>query len=157
MFRLSGKSVLWAMGVVFLATFILVRWYLGTIFDLRAVCEDGWRSGSIGTQGACSYHGGVDRSAAFFAFVGSLLSGLFAVWICFKAKVIVEVLEEPKERLSVIETSELKVDRLATIPISGENSKNSEKQYTKRPVQLELFKGPKGRATKQRRRSTRRR
>ncbi|MGH8398718.1 MAG: hypothetical protein ACRETA_10810 [Gammaproteobacteria bacterium] len=26
------------------------------------VCQDGWPSGSIGRQGACSHHGGVDRS-----------------------------------------------------------------------------------------------
>ena len=44
-------------------------------------CEDGWRSASIGKQGACSYHGGVNDTprtiVGVFSAVSGLLGGLF--------------------------------------------------------------------------------
>lgn len=44
-------------------------------------CEDGWHSPSIGRQGACSHHGGVDttpRDTIFFlSFVFSIGSGIY--------------------------------------------------------------------------------
>ena len=33
-------------------------------FDMSSRCDDGWRSSSIGTRGACSFHGGVYVPAA---------------------------------------------------------------------------------------------
>lgn len=66
----------WTYGV---AGFSGCRWTLGHLFDLSYKCEDGWRSGSIGIQGACSHHGGVDGTAAGFAFFGSALFGLLIV------------------------------------------------------------------------------
>ena len=49
-------------------------------------CADGWKSPSIGLQGACSHHGGVRRHirwwpvpiAALSAFVGLWIGGAFA-------------------------------------------------------------------------------
>jgi nitrate reductase cytochrome c-type subunit len=41
-------------------------------------CADGWRSPSIGTRGACSYHGGVARGISLWVLV-SLAIG-FAAW-----------------------------------------------------------------------------
>jgi hypothetical protein len=38
-------------------------------------CRDGWDSPSIGRQGACSHHGGVDDSKAFFANLAGLIVG----------------------------------------------------------------------------------
>ena len=35
-------------------------------------CRDGWASPSIGIQGACSWHGGVDHSKEIFAFYGGI-------------------------------------------------------------------------------------
>lgn len=44
-------------------------------------CEDGWHSPSIGRQGACSHHGGVDDSAqklvGLVSTAISVVSGLF--------------------------------------------------------------------------------
>lgn len=34
-----------------------------------SVCSDGWKSLSIGTQGACSYHGGVRQNYLFSLFL----------------------------------------------------------------------------------------
>lgn len=42
-------------------------------------CRDGWQSPSIGRRGACSHHGGVDRSGRvwlFMALGGGVLGGL---------------------------------------------------------------------------------
>lgn len=41
-------------------------------------CSDGWRSFSIGGQGACSWHGGVDFSLQKASFVVSVLVGFAA-------------------------------------------------------------------------------
>lgn len=40
-----------------------------------ATCRDGWRSSSIGRQGACSHHGGVDRSKGSIAFFIAVVVG----------------------------------------------------------------------------------
>ena len=52
---------------------ILVILLLGIAFDLSARCLDGWESSSIGTQGACSHHGGViypyKYATLFFLFI----------------------------------------------------------------------------------------
>jgi len=39
-------------------------------------CRDGWASGSIGRQGACSWHGGVDRSRGALSFVFMVIGGV---------------------------------------------------------------------------------
>jgi hypothetical protein len=54
-------------GVVWIASFI----GLGYITE-PAKCRSGWISPSIGRQGACSWHGGVDRSGPRNRFFGSL-------------------------------------------------------------------------------------
>ena len=41
-----------------IVVFVIVRVCLSPLVGER-VCGDGWRSGSIGSQGACSWHGGV--------------------------------------------------------------------------------------------------
>jgi hypothetical protein len=70
--------------------FVATRTFLGSIFDLRATCADGWRSSSIGIQGACSYHGGVDRSAASAAFLASIAVGVVIGYIVHNRKVNTE-------------------------------------------------------------------
>lgn len=47
-----------------------------------SVCNDGWRSGSIGIKGACSHHGGV--SGSWWGLLNLLCSG--AVWFRVFAK-----------------------------------------------------------------------
>ncbi len=53
-----------------------------------ATCRDGWASPSIGHGGACSWHGGVDKSKGAIAFLGGLLAGFgaFAVADCLRRK-----------------------------------------------------------------------
>ena len=48
------------------------------IFDFTPRCEDGWRSPSIGTQGACSYHGGIAWTGRGLAFLVSIGLGVLA-------------------------------------------------------------------------------
>ena len=48
-------------------------------------CKDGWKSPSIGRQGACSHHGGVGGDWYFlFAVAASLASGVLAARIAHK-------------------------------------------------------------------------
>lgn len=57
---------------VFGGVFLLLMIFLGSAFDLRARCASGWVSSSIGSRGACSHHGGVDRTRGTLAFFFSL-------------------------------------------------------------------------------------
>jgi hypothetical protein len=41
-----------------------------------ATCVDGWHSPSIGRPGACSWHGGVDRSSGDAVLIGSVFLGV---------------------------------------------------------------------------------
>ena len=82
------KSILLLLSIVknrwfiCLLVFVLVRLALFSIFG-DTNCKDGWRSQSIGIQGACSHHGGVDRTkgmlifffSAFAAFIAWSISG----------------------------------------------------------------------------------
>ena len=45
----------WIVGI---AVYFITVTILGSI-EGPTVCSDGWASGSIGRQGACSHHGGV--------------------------------------------------------------------------------------------------
>lgn len=46
-----------------------------------ARCRDGWHSSSIGSRGACSWHGGVDNSAGFFFLLLLVASIAFGFWL----------------------------------------------------------------------------
>lgn len=61
--------------------FTVTRLLIGDFFDERPVCMDGWRSPSIGIQGACSHHGGVkpQPATAFFISVAVAIGALVAV------------------------------------------------------------------------------
>lgn len=60
--------------------------FLGALFFFPAIfgsqkCEDGWASPSIGTSGACSWHGGVDDAYTFWRLAFSIgVALLFALW-----------------------------------------------------------------------------
>ncbi|MGE8170570.1 topoisomerase DNA-binding C4 zinc finger domain-containing protein [Pseudomonas putida] len=45
-----------------------------------AVCSDGWASPSIGRRGACSYHGGVDKTAGVIKLLLSIGATCWAVF-----------------------------------------------------------------------------
>ena len=66
-----------ALGFGLLA-FVLCYVLFIAVFPTR--CEDGWRSPSIGSQGACSWHGGVEKAYQQLEFWASVLVG----WITFK-------------------------------------------------------------------------
>src|SRR4029450_11116080 len=59
--------------IVFVLSLITLDQVIGP-----ANCRDGWASSSIGRQGACSWHGGVDRTPAVRRFLGSVLAGIAA-------------------------------------------------------------------------------
>jgi hypothetical protein len=62
--------------VAFLVSLIVLLILAGPL-----TCSDGWHSPSIGRQGACSWHGGVDYTPRFFAFLVSVFVGLFAFFV----------------------------------------------------------------------------
>lgn len=51
-----------------------------------ASCRDGWRSSSIGKQGACSHHGGVKRSGGVISLLGSIVITFFLWTFLFSDK-----------------------------------------------------------------------
>jgi hypothetical protein len=67
-------------------SFVICIKTLGSIYDLRPLCDSGWRSPSIGAQGACSHHGGIDSSAASAANLFSFLVSVFAYHIHYLAE-----------------------------------------------------------------------
>lgn len=66
--------------VVFIISMIGLKALLGP-----NTCRSGWQSPSIGRSGACSHHGGVDRSRSQLAFFGSLAAG-GAAWFFFQRR-----------------------------------------------------------------------
>ena len=63
----------WLVGVsTTLAAFIA----LNLLFNLDPTCWDGWVSPSIGSQGACSHHGGVNKTLGTLAWLASVGAGI---------------------------------------------------------------------------------
>lgn len=58
-------------AAAFASTFIILNLISGPL-----ACNSGWASPSIGSQGACSHHGGVDRTPAFLRFLASAAAGI---------------------------------------------------------------------------------
>lgn len=71
-------AIIVGFGVLFGLSY-LTGWLLGPV-----TCRDGWASGSIGTQGACSWHGGVDRSRGGLFFLYLFLGGFSGWWVMEK-------------------------------------------------------------------------
>lgn len=49
----------------------ILAWIVASLLAGSLVCGDGWASGSIGRQGACSSHGGVNKLPQTLAFLVS--------------------------------------------------------------------------------------
>lgn len=64
---LMGRVLGWITGI---ACFVAMFAFLPT----GGGCRDGWNSPSIGRRGACSHHGGVDRSGNVFIFIYAVVS-----------------------------------------------------------------------------------
>jgi len=85
--REGSRETRWAWGGGLVALAVLIYVY-ASVYEhslqqsgpLR--CIDGWRSSSIGIQGACSHHGGVDdgpiRTARLLAWLAGIPSALTA-------------------------------------------------------------------------------
>ena len=68
----------WASWIIGFAVFFALARGLGTLFG-ATTCRDGWPSPSIGRRGACSHHGGVDRSEDWlliFPVIGGTVAGI---------------------------------------------------------------------------------
>lgn len=61
-----------------ISTFVFCLILFGIVLP-AATCMDGWGSTSIGSQGACSHHGGVNTIPNVIAMIISLAAGFF-VW-----------------------------------------------------------------------------
>jgi hypothetical protein len=55
-----------------------ILYFLGSQLIGPIRCVDGWKSFSIGSQGACSYHGGVDKTPRNIVLIISVLGGIIA-------------------------------------------------------------------------------
>ncbi len=56
----------WLVGI---ASFAALLFLANLVFDLKTTCRDGWASPSIGSQGACSSHGGVTRKGGLLTII----------------------------------------------------------------------------------------
>lgn len=81
-------------------------------------CNDGWHSVSIGSRGACSHHGGVDRSHGFFGLRG----GGVAAWLAYASAQ--RIVERRAERVKPVASSPapLRADAPAPSKRSGDVS-----------------------------------
>lgn len=61
--------------IVGIAAFFIVALTV-SIISGPSKCNDGWASSSVGRQGACSSHGGVDRSKASLALTLGFIAGI---------------------------------------------------------------------------------
>lgn len=59
--------------IVFIVAMTVIGAFMGP-----TRCNSGWASPSIGTQGACSHHGGIDRVPGMLRFLASLALGVVA-------------------------------------------------------------------------------
>ena len=64
--------------LIFLAIFIGTPVLLNVLSG-GPICLDGWQSSSIGTQGACSHHGGIDGQPEIFFISAAIALGGLAV------------------------------------------------------------------------------
>jgi hypothetical protein len=71
--------------IVGFAAFIAAAMGIGHLLG-PTTCRDGWESPSIGQRGACSHHGGVDRSGDFLVWVAGAL-GVGAGFIFYASRV----------------------------------------------------------------------
>ncbi len=61
-------------------TFVGLAWLTGSLLG-PVTCRDGWASPSIGSRGAYSWHGGVDRSRDMLLWLYAAASGGLGYWI----------------------------------------------------------------------------
>jgi hypothetical protein len=72
--RYDGMKPFVAGVLAFLVSLVVLLNLAGPL-----TCSDGWHSPSIGRQGSCSWHGGVDYTPRIFAFFVSMFVGILAL------------------------------------------------------------------------------
>ncbi|WP_456388930.1 hypothetical protein [Profundibacter sp.] len=70
------KQEIWNPWVVGVTTTLVAFLALNLLFNLDPTCWDGWVSSSIGSQGACSHHGGVNKTLGTLAWLISVGAGI---------------------------------------------------------------------------------
>ncbi|CTQ53870.1 hypothetical protein LP7551_02399 [Roseibium album] len=86
-------------------TFFVAMIVLNISFGQPPVCRDGWSPQSIGTQGACSYHGGLVSRNGWIFWVSAITGGAAVFVLVAWAKYVVRA----KERLRLDQTDNLQV------------------------------------------------
>jgi len=71
----AKPTFVWILAI---SVFIGAYWFCRLFLYHEPICTDGWRSTSIGSRGACSHHGGVDRWPLVFSMFLSGLLGYLA-------------------------------------------------------------------------------
>ena len=84
------KLSIWTCGVILISSIIVAA------NSTYRACQDGWRSYSIGKQGACSWHGGVVSRLTDFGWV-ILVSSLAIIGIWYLYQLYKEKKEEKKK------------------------------------------------------------
>lgn len=77
-----------------ISTFVLCLIIFGILLP-AATCMDGWESSSIGSQGACSHHGGVDNVQNVIAL---FISGAIGFFVWSKADKKKKILADPSNK-----------------------------------------------------------
>lgn len=87
-----------------IAAWVLISWLLGPV-----KCSDGWASPSIGSRGACSWHGGVDHSHGFIALFGAAFAGFL----------VAQIVQIPRQKKIRLDQQKWEQDRKAAIRAAG--------------------------------------
>lgn len=83
------------MAFIFVIVFLVVFVILNLLIPQpEIVCRDGWESSSIGIQGACSHHGGVNSAPSDLVF---FIKGLVSYFITVYLSELIRDYQERKE------------------------------------------------------------
>lgn len=98
-------------------------------------CDDGWASSSIGSRGACSWHGGVDHSPEMLTLCAAVL---FAGLGFIAAIRLIDWLEKPERERAALAAKVAEEARYAAALAAGELCPNCGSYMQRRTAQ----KGP---------------
>jgi len=96
----------WPLGII---TFIVSFMVLARLLP-ATTCNDGWHSGSIGSRGACSWHGGVDNT---WVILKTLISTGVAIAVGKWRRRRIEAVEQRERERRMAELEKSGVPRIA--------------------------------------------
>jgi hypothetical protein len=79
----KDRLAILSIGLGIIVTLVLIVFFWQFLPEI--ICKDGWRSSSIGRQGACSHHGGV-KSNGIYVFLILVFSALLGFCTTEKLK-----------------------------------------------------------------------